>query len=93
MLSKSVSRHLPMSAAASTASNMIHFSLMAQKEKEEEMRKGEGKEEEEKRKKLAARLHHRTQKQQGRGKELSRFVFRFYAIDSKRLIIDFFIDN
>ena len=78
MLSKSVSRHLPMSVAASTASNMIRFSLMAQKEGEEGMRKGVGKEEEERRKKAAAvRLHHRTQTQQVRGKELSRFVFRF----------------
>ena len=81
MLSKSVSRHLPMSAAASTASNMIRFSLMAQKEREEGMRKGEGEKEEERRKKATARLHHRTQKQQVRGKEMSRFVFRFYAID------------
>ena len=76
MLSKSVSRHLPMSVAASTASNMIRFSLMAQKEGEEGMRKGVGKEEEERKKKAAVRVHHRTQTQQVREKEMSRFVFR-----------------
>lgn len=75
MLRKSVFRHLPMNAAASTASNMIRFSLIAQKEGEEAMRKGKGGEEEEKRRKKAtARLHHRTQKQQVKGKEIARFV-------------------
>ena len=76
MLRKSVFRHLPMSAAASIASNTIRFSLIAQKEGEEAMRKGKEREEEKRRKKFTARLHHRTQKQQVRGKEMARFVFR-----------------
>lgn len=73
MLRKSVFRHLPMNAAASTASNMIRFSLIAQKEGEEAMRKGKGGEEK-RRKKATARLHHRTQKQQVKGREMARFV-------------------